>query len=205
MKRFSMPALLLAVALVLSGCGSQAAPPPTVSPLEIQNTMVAAAFTMVAETQSAVPTVTPLPPTATVTNTPFTTDTPLPLPFSDLTLTPAPSTSAGGGDPCINKTLPPTLKGKPVKIRVNNSTKGTVQLSVYLNQTTGQDVCGYRTYSIEPQQSIVLNNLIEGCYSLWAWNPDPEAYFMVTNGTSCLDSADTWVFDITTGSLRLKT
>jgi hypothetical protein len=52
--------------------------------------------------------------------------------------------------------------------------------------------------------SLVIADLIEGCYSLWAWNPDPKDYFMVTNGTSCLDKSQTWVFDITPNGIRLK-
>ena len=101
--------------------------------------------------------------------------------------------------------MPATLKGDPVKIRINNSTKTVVSFSIYLNQTTPQSECGYRAYTIEPGQALVLNDLIEGCYSLWAWNPDPETYFMVTNGTSCIvDNSDTWVFDISTGSIKSR-
>jgi hypothetical protein len=127
------------------------------------------------------------------------------LPSSEITLTPVPNGNAGGGDPCINTVLPATLTGETVKIRIDNSTKVTVSLTVYLNQTAPQNVCGYRSYTIAPGEFIVLNNLVEGCYTLWAWNPDPEDYFIVTNGTNCIDSADSWIFDISTGSIKLKT
>lgn len=205
MKCFSSLTWVLIVALILSACGTQAPPPPTVNPVDLQSTMAAAAFTMVAETQAAIPTATVPPPTATFTNTPAPTDTVLPLPSSQVTLTPVPNSTAGGGDPCITAVLPATLVGNPVKIRINNTTKATISFTIYLNQTTPGGKCGYRSYTIDPQQALVLNNLVEGCYTLWAWNPDPDAYFIVTNGTTCIsDSDDTWVFDISTGSLRLR-
>jgi hypothetical protein len=95
--------------------------------------------------------------------------------------------------------------GDPVKIRINNSTKAALSFTIYLNQTTPQVTCGYRAYTIDPGQALVLNNLVEGCFTLWAWNPDPEEYFIVTNGTTCIDdSLDTWVFDISTSSLKLR-
>ena len=71
MKRFSMLILALVSTLILSACGATAAPStPTLSPLDLQSTAAAVAFTMIAQTQSAIPTATPIPPTATFTNTP---------------------------------------------------------------------------------------------------------------------------------------
>jgi uncharacterized protein YceK len=204
MKRFSRFTLVLMITLIISACGAQAT--PTVSAVDIQSTAAAVAFTIVAETQSAIPTATPLPPTETPTNTPAPTVTLLPLPSSAVTLTPVPNGNSGGGDPCINKVLPASLQGETVKIRINNSTKAALAISVYLNQTVPQSVCGYRTYTIEPGQSLILNDLVEGCYTLWAWNPDPEGYFIVTNGaSSCIDNSETWVFDISTSSIKLRT
>src|SRR5215216_4594796 len=204
MKCFSSLILVVMMMLVLSACGAQAAP-PTVNPVDLQSTMAAAAFTMVAETQAAIPTATPPPPTATFTNTPAPTDTVPPLPPAGATLTPIPNGNSGGGDPCINQVLPATLVGNPVKIRINNTTKVALSFSIYLNQTTPQGKCGYRAYNLDPEQALVLNDLVEGCYTLWAWNPDPDSYFIVTNGTTCInDSDDTWVFDISKGSLRLR-
>ena len=206
MKSFSSLTLILILTLSISACGASGAQTtPTANPMDLQSTIAAAAFTMLAETQTAIPTATPLPPTETVTNTPPSTNTPPPLPASGATLTPGPSSNSGGGDPCVNKVLPATLKGKTVKIRINNSTKATLRLSVYLNQTAPQAECGYRAYNLDPQQSVVINDLVEGCYTLWAWNSDPEEYFIVTNGTTCIDTSANWVFDISTGSIRLKT
>jgi hypothetical protein len=202
MKRFSILTLVLMSTLIISACGAQATPIPTVNVADIQNTMAAAAFTMIAETQAAIPTATL---TATPTDTPIPTVTVPPLPTLDATFTAVPDANSGAGDPCINTVLPATLTGETVKLRIDNSTKVTVSLTVYLNQTAPQNVCGYRSYTIAPGEFIVLNNLVEGCYTLWAWNPDPEDYFIVTNGTNCIDSAEPWVFDISTGSITLGT
>jgi hypothetical protein len=205
MKRFSILTLIILIALSTSACGAQATPPPTVDVLALQSTAAAVALTMIAETEAAIPTAT-TPPTATITNTPAPTNTFPALPPAGVTFTPVPNTNSGGGDPCVNAVLPATLVGETIKMRLNNSTKATLSVTVYLNQTAPQNVCGYRAYTLEPGQFLVLNNLVEGCYTLWAWNPDPEEYFIVTNGTDCLDnSLDSWVFDISTGSIRLRT
>jgi len=204
MKFFSILTLFLMITLLISACGAggSAQATPTLNAVDIQNTVIAAALTVVAETQAAIPTATPPPPTATFTDTPAATSTLPPLPTLDATFTSVPSGISGGDDPCINKVLPVSLKGLPVKMRVDNSTKATVSVSVYLQQATPQSECGYRSYTLEPGQAVVINDLIEGCYTLWAWNPDPDNYFIVTNGTSCIHGSDTWAFDITTSSIK---
>ena len=203
MRWFSIFSLLLTSTLIISACGARAT--PTVNAVDIQSTVAMVALTMVAETQAAIPTATPPPPTATVTNTPAATETFLPLPpTAGATLSPAPNGNSGGADPCVNKVMPATLQGEPVKIRLNNATKAALAVSVYLNQAAPQDQCGYRVYTIDPQGSLVINDLIQGCYTLWAWNPDPKDYFIVTNGTTCVDTTDTWVFSISTGSIKLR-
>ena len=208
MKRFSILTQVLMTTLLISACGArstQVTPPSTVDAVGLQNTMAAAAFTMVAETQAAIPTATSPPPTATFTDTPAVTVTIPPLPSLGATFTPVPEANSGAGDPCINQVLPATLQGEPVRIRIDNSTRAALNVSVYLNSTGPQGVCGYRSYTLDPGEFVVINNLIEGCYTLWAWNPDPEEYFIVTNGTSCIDNSDTWVFNISTGSIQLGT
>jgi hypothetical protein len=205
MKLFSILTLLLMITLNISACGAPGAQAtPAINAVDIQNTISAAAFTVVAETQSAIPTATPPPPTATFTDTPAPTNTFLPLPSSVVTFTPPPNANSGSGDPCINKVLPASLTGEPVKMRIDNSTKATVSVSVYLQQNGPQGECGYRSYTLEPGQAVVINDLIEGCYTLWAWNPDPDSYFIVTNGTSCIDSSNKRVFDISTNSITLR-
>ena len=206
MKQFSVLVSLITVTLITSACGvrgPQAA--PTVNAVDLQSTISAAAFTVIAETQAAIPTATPLPPTPTPTNTSLPTSTYLPLPSAEGTLTtPAPSGSSGGNDPCISSTLPASLPGDPVKVRIGNSTKATVAVSVYLNQIDPSGKCGYRSYSLTPGQVLVMNDLVAGCYTIWAWNPDQENYFIVTNGTTCIDTSNTWIFDISTDSMKVR-
>ena len=202
MKRLSILAKILVITLLVSACGAQAT--PTVDAAELQGTAVAAALTILAETQAAIPTNTLPPPTATITNTPVPTNTFIPLPTQGAESTPKIGGSSPTEDPCINQLLPDKLTGQAIKIRVDNPTKGTINLSVYLQSGNPQGVCGYRAYVLAPQDSLVITDLVEGCYSLWAWNPDPKDYFMVTNGTSCLISSNNWTFDITPGGIKLK-
>lgn len=204
MKSYSVLTLLLVMTLILNACGPRGAQAtPTINAVDLQSTVAAAAFTVVAETQAAIPTATPPPPTATLTDTPAPINTFLPLPSSAVTLPPDPNGNTGGADPCIYKVLPASLQGEPIRIRIDNSTQAALSVSVYLQQSGPQSQCGYRSYTLDPGQFIVINDLVEGCYTLWAWNPIPDDYFIVTNGTSCLDSSDTWVFDISTSSIKL--
>ncbi len=196
MKYFSILTLVLMSTLIISACGARGTQAtPTINAVDIQSTAAVVAFTMVAETQAA----------ETFTNTPAPTVTVPPLPASQVTFTPVPNSNSGGSDPCINKVMPATLEGETVKIRINNSTKVALAISVYLNQTVPQSQCGYRAYKLDPGQFVVINDLVEGCYTLWAWNPDPQNYFIVTNGTSCIDTSNPWVFDISTSSIKLRT
>ena len=78
-------------------------------------------------------------------------------------------------------------------------------VSIILHPGNPQGVCGYRSYALAAGESLVITDLVEGCYTLWAWNPDPKDYFMVTNGTSCLNSSGNWTFDIVpNGSIKLR-
>lgn len=200
MKHYPLLILAITVALVASGCGAD--PTPTAQPVDLQGTVAAGAFTAVAETQAAIPTATLPPPTSTSTDTPIPTNTVPPLPISEATLPPVSTADSGAVDPCIDKVLPASLQGEPVRMRIDNSTKVTVSVLVYLQQTGPQSVCGYRSYSLVPGEFIVINDLIQGCYTLWAWNPIPEAYFIVTNGTTCIDTSGTQRFDISTTSIE---
>ena len=206
MKFFSILSLLIMLTLLISACGAgNAQTTPTLNAADIQATIAAAAMTMIVETQAAIPTATLPPPTATFTNTPIATSTLPALPTLDVTFTSVPSGDSGGNDPCINQALPATLQGETVRIRIHNSTEATLALSVYLNQTTPQIVCGYRTYTITSEETLAINNLVEGCYTLWAWNPDQDNYFIVTNGaSSCITRFDLAVFDITTRGISLR-
>lgn len=204
MKHFSILIQIITITLIISACGAgESQATPTINPVGLQSTLVAAASTLVAETQAAIPTAT-IPPTATLTSTPAFTPTIPPLPTLGATFTASPVPNPYVGDPCINTLLPASLEGEKIKIRIDNPTRGTINVSVYLQQSGPQSVCGYRGYTLTAGDSLVIGDLIEGCYSLWAWNPDPKDYFMVTNGTHCLDTSQPWAFDITPNGINLK-
>ena len=204
MKHFSILIQIITITLIISACGAgESQATPTINPVDLQSTLVAAASTLVAETQAAIPTAT-IPPTATLTSTPAFTPTIPPLPTLGATFTASPVPNPYVGDPCINTLLPASLEGEKIKIRIDNPTRGTINVSVYLQQSGPQSVCGYRGYTLTAGDSLVIGDLIEGCYSLWAWNPDPKEYFMVTNGTHCLDTSQPWAFDITPNGINLK-
>lgn len=96
------------LSLLLSACGGTPAE-PTISPQDIQSTAVAAASTIIAETEAAMPTDTPVPPTETPLPTATLTNTPDPSPTVDLLASPTvitaqPAASGPTADPC-NKPL----------------------------------------------------------------------------------------------------
>src|SRR5687767_10978446 len=77
-KRLKIPSLIAAMTILISACGAPAA--PTMSAADVQLTAVAAAFTVVAQTQAAIPTATLLPPTETASPTQPPTNTAVSLP-----------------------------------------------------------------------------------------------------------------------------
>lgn len=150
--------LLLGVVftLLVGACAPQAT--PTANPVDIQHTAESAAFTMVAETQAAIPTATPLPPTDTPSPTLPATSTPLALPTSGTpgslatglpTFTPQveqalPTSSSGGGSTQEACNQPLTAwQGPSANFSIANQTnpQGTIVLSMYVVTDLGQ--CGY--------------------------------------------------------------
>ena len=71
------------LSLLISACGNFGSTEPTKSPEDVQATAIAAAFTIVAETQAAIPTNKALPPSDTPRPTPLPTDTPVPSPTAE--------------------------------------------------------------------------------------------------------------------------
>ncbi|HJQ13471.1 MAG TPA: hypothetical protein VJ830_01885 [Anaerolineales bacterium] len=193
MKHLSIFTLILVAAVVLSACGAEP-PPPTMNAADVQNTAIAAASTMVAQTQAAVPTATPLPPTETATQTSLPTDTPLPLPTLNVTLTSttAPVSNNAGGDPCATRVLSPK-KGRETVIRVANTTKVTVTVSLYLEETAAHGECGYRSFQLSKNNDIVFTDLVQGCYSLWAFSSTSDVN---ARGGGCINNPDKWTFEV---------
>ncbi|HEX6271164.1 MAG TPA: hypothetical protein VFZ43_13070 [Anaerolineales bacterium] len=192
MKRLTISSLISAMTLVISACGAEAV--PTINPVDVQSTAVAAAFTIVAETQAAIPTSTPLPPTETASPTVQPTDTPVSLPTLEVTVTPL-AASTAGGDPCATRLLS-APRGRGTVIRVVNTTKVAITVSMYLNETASHGACGYRSFILAKQNDIVFNDLVQGCYNLWAWSNEPQTSFQVASDTSCINNPDKWTFEV---------
>lgn len=181
---------LLVAAALLAACGPQAT--PTINPADVQNTAVAAALTMVAMTQAAIPTATPIPPTETPTPTPLPTDTPTPMPTSSVpTLAPTnpPVSGGGGNDPC-NKPLSTSPAGPTTTLKIENNSSGPINLSLYLNQTPFGE-CGYRGFSNIAKGNSITVELPQGCYSAYAWinGKKPKT---VSGGGYCMNNTDQW-------------
>jgi len=138
--------LIIGMIISLMTCACTSQQTPTTSSLDIQQTAEAAAFTMIAQTQSSIPTATSLPPTESPSSTPLPTNTTIPSPTLDPllptdTATFAPQSSAPKPDDC-NKPLT-SWEVPTARLKFTNSTtpKGLVTLSLYVVTEFGE--CGY--------------------------------------------------------------
>lgn len=184
--------LLLVLAVFVTACGPQGT--PTLAPAEVEGTAVSSAWTMVAMTQLALPTATPIPPTETPSPTLPPTFTPLPLPTLDLAPTAIP-TSTTSGDPC-EKVLVVSPGAKNARFRLQNETGAPVTLSIYLYKTPFGD-CGYRGYNL----SIGARDQVDfpqGCYFFAAIVNDPKKPSKAFGGGegTCANNGDLWVVRI---------
>ena len=187
------------IAILITACAPQAA--PTINPVDVQNTAIAGAFTLVAQTQAAIPTATPLPPTETPTQTPLPTNTSLAtvtLVGTAATLTPVAivaSTSTAGGDYCQTRILSWSPKGRPANIHIINTTRAAITVSLYLNETADHFECGYRVYEIGSRSDVFITDLVQGCYTLWAFNNDQRTPVNAF-GSGCINNPDKWTIEI---------
>jgi hypothetical protein len=204
MKQPKFLITLFAIALTVSACAPAAI--PTMSAEDVQSTAVAAAFTVVAQTQAAIPTATSVPPTDTPAATPLPTNTPLPLSSLEVTATTtvlaaATSSSSSGTDPCANRVLSGSPGGKPTMIRIANTTKAEVTVSLYLNETASHGECGYRSYVIKKNSDVTITDLVQGCYNLWAWSNNNNVH-VNGGGSGCINNEDKWTFEIKEDSIK---
>ncbi len=176
--------LFILTALALSACGQAT---PTADPAQIQASAVAAANTMVALTQAAVPSATPVPPTPLPSPTALPSPTLLALPTLSIdlsatvpavlpTLDTGGSGNAGGGgntsgDPC-QAPMPAKPAGPQASVRIINSTRASVILSLYLSKNDFGE-CGYRGFNLESGGGT-STTLPLGCYSAGAFVNDPK-------------------------------
>lgn len=149
------------LALLLSACSPQST--PTVDPVSVQASAIAEANTMVAMTMAAIPTATPIPPTPVPSPTLEPSPTPIPLPtLSTLASPTAAANTNGTSDPCNG---PLANNGGPdiKNVRISNLNNEAIKLSLYLNKNAFAE-CGFRGFSLGPNQETNSYNLKVGCY-----------------------------------------
>jgi len=189
MKKLSI--ILLASIFLLTACGPE--PEPTMSAADVQGTAVAAAWTMVAETQAAMPTDTPIPPTIAASPTPFPTNTvaPLELPTQPLVVQPT-ATTASSANEC-DKFLSPEATGPTAPILIVNQTKAPANVSLYLDKTPHGE-CGYRGYTVPKNGSIKID-FPQGVIYGYAWILEP-INTTVSGGPWKPNNTDKWTIQI---------
>jgi hypothetical protein len=167
--------VLLVLTALLTACGPEAT--PTMSPEDVQGTAVAAAWTVVAETQAAIPTSTPEPPTAAPSPTVLPTFTP-PLPtsgtpgsLSTATQNPlalAPTSTSASSDSCLIA-LNVAEAGPKKRLRIENQTGGPVNLSLNLWQKNAFGQCGALSWSNIAKNAKIIIEIPSGDWFAYAW------------------------------------
>ncbi|HEX8991593.1 MAG TPA: hypothetical protein VF784_07920 [Anaerolineales bacterium] len=194
--------------ILLAACAPAAA--PTIDPAQIQASAVAAANTMVAQTQAAMPTDTPVPPT------PLPTATTMPLPtlpplLATIPVLPSPTTvSSGGGTGSCNQPLDVAAAGAKAPVLIRNDTNGSINFSMGLSSKNSFGQCGYMSWGNIPKAnsitvSVPMNRTNQGdpCYWAYAWINDPKKPTTVSgNQAYCINNGDKWTFDV--GYDRIK-
>jgi hypothetical protein len=167
MKHGTKYIVTIVMVIILSACGSSA--PPTMSSADIQGTAVAAAWTIVAMTQAAIPTNTPIPPTETPSPTPQPTFTPLTLPTSAFPTLGTGATAAGAAtvDLC-NLPVAAGAPGHKAKVQFQNKSNGNVNLAFGLMRPTDFGECGTYHFTFSKTESPVVE-VLAGCYWAYAW------------------------------------
>jgi len=207
MKRFyKLIPFLIVTVIVISACGASAT--RTQNSVDVQNTAAAAASTVVAETQAALPPATSTAlPTATPTHTLVPTETlttaateTTKIPTLEATFTASATIAAGGNSEC-NKLLQGLSGGKPAKIKIENNSGFPITVSLFLNKNAFGD-CGYRGYALPKGGSILITDLIQGCYSASAIINNPKKPVSAF-GYGCINNPDKWSFIILKDSVSL--
>jgi len=204
MKTIHALSLAIAITICLSACNTQAA--PTVDTLSIQNTAIAIAYTMAAETYTAIPTFTIIPLTETLTQIPSPTSTPVILatktPKPTVTVTTNPLASGGGNSYPCNLPLNSISGGSPTKIKIQNDSRTPIAVRLTLNKTPFGD-CGFRDYTLGKVGSLLITDLIQGCYNITILIKDPNNQTMLT-GYGCINNPDKWTFFVKKDSVSLQ-
>jgi hypothetical protein len=157
--------ILLALSVLLTACGAKGT--PTMAPADVEGTAVSSAWTMVAATQMAIPTVTPLPPTEIPSPTPLPTFTPLALPTLPPILPTATTASSASGD-CLGP-IDFGEAGKLKPVRIQNESGGVLaplSLNLWTPNAFGQ--CGAMSMNMNIGDKQIVD-LPVGSWYAYAW------------------------------------
>lgn len=188
--------IVIAIGLLLAACGPQEA--ATLDPVMVQQTAVAMAFTMSAQTQAAMPTNTPVPPTATATIAPPPSPTFPALPTFPAAQATATTASTTGG--ACNSLMAPNWSGPEVYVLIDNQTKAPLSFSLYLNETAF--ACGFaRLPAVGPNANVGVH-LPAGCYWPSAYVNDPKKPRAHEGPLGCLNGDDKITIVITYDGMR---
>lgn len=165
--------ILIALTFLLTACGTEPAP-PTMSAEDINSTAIAGAQTMVAQTQAAIPTNTPLPPTETPSPTPLPTFTPPPvIPTLEQLILPTATTVSSDPNNC-NRLLNIAEAGPTKNVRIENETKSQVNLSLTLWEPNLFGQCGSIAYVVNKLEKRKIA-IPSGSWYAYAWVLDPPS------------------------------
>jgi hypothetical protein len=163
--------ILLALSVLLAACTPKAE--PTMAPADVEGTAVSAAFTMVAQTQIAIPTATSLPPTEIPSPTPLPTFTLQPI-IPTLALILPTATSAPSDPNNCNRTLNMAEAGPMKNLRIENENKSQVNLSLNLYQPNPFGQCGSVSYTINGGEKRKVG-IPSGYWFAYSWVLNPPS------------------------------
>lgn len=203
MKKLIYISVLMAV--LLAACGPKAT--PTMSPADVQATAFAAAATMIAQTQAAIPTATAVPPTETPVPTLPAPPTLEPLPTSSLpTLVPTPVPHTGS---CNGLMDIGASGGKLTPVVFKNATKFNVTLTIGISSPNKFGQCGMiaRALGKNATADVDVPYAFDGpCYWITAIiDPGGTHSKYVYGKAACINGTDKWVLEVTNDMVKVVT
>jgi hypothetical protein len=170
------------------------------SPEDLASTAMADAWIAITQTQAALPTVTPIPPT----NTPEPTATFLPTLPPLPTLAPSATVAGPTADVCNQIPVEP-VKGTLANVEIRNQSQGQANLSFGMNSPNAQGECFTYSFSLGMGDTISVK-VLNGCYWGFAWITAAEPSNARTGDVLlCIpDSLPTYHVIITKETITLK-
>ena len=203
MKKLIAISMLMVV--LLSACGAQAPATPTPDVLATAN---AAAATMIAQTQEAIPTATQVPPTETPTQTPPPTPTFILPPTSSIPTLPPTQPPSNNANQC-NGMLDVGASGATTPVMFKNDTKYPVTLTIGLSQPNAFGQCGMISRALGKNGSTQVDVPTTGkgpCYWITAIiDPGGKNSKYVYGNASCINGDDKWDLVVTMDKVKVVT